>query len=122
MATAKKKTANLEPTLTATPKKKAPAKKAAKKRGGDSTRVQVFKMLAKHPDGLTVADIQKRLELKGKPSFVKHEALRDKPRIKREKHADTRAMLYSLTAAGKAAIEKGTVDSDAAPSSVGAEE
>jgi hypothetical protein len=141
-------TATLQPTLEATPKKAArkdnkgskssPKKKAAKKgakkasakkKGAkvertvtddrDTVRLQVFKLLRKHPNGLTVPQIQEKLGLKGKPAIVKHECLADNPRIRREKHEEPRAMVYMLTARGKKAIEDGTVNSDAPESSAG---
>jgi hypothetical protein len=113
---ATKKKSGTQPTLEATPKKKAAKDKAPAK---ETTREQVFKLLAKHPNGLTMPQIREKLELKKPVSLVKHECLADKPRMKREQHEDSRAMLYSLTAAGKKAIADGTVDSGAAPSSAG---
>src|SRR4051794_41066757 len=92
---------------------------AKKKPAKESTRLRVFKLLAKHPNGLTMPQIREKLELKKPVALVKHESLADKPRMKREQHEDTRAMVYSLTAAGKKAIADGSVDSGAAPSSAG---
>ena len=85
----------------------------------ETVRLRIFKLLKKHPDGLTAAQIVESLGLNKPVPLIKHECMAAKPRMHREKHEDVRAVVYSLTAAGKAAIDKGTVDSEPAPSSVG---
>jgi hypothetical protein len=112
---ATKKKPGTEPSLTVAAKKPATEKAPAK----ETTRLLVFKLLAKHADGLTMPQIKEKLSLKKPVALVKHECLADKPRMKREQHEGSRGMVYSLTAAGKKAITDGSVDSAAAPSSAG---
>lgn len=111
-----------------TPKKtvKAPAKKKAVKKApavarGDSIRLRVFKLLAKNVDGLTGRQIKDRLELSGVPNLLKDEGLADKPRIRRRDLEGVRGVVYQLTAAGKADLEKGKVDENAPTSAAGKE-
>lgn len=105
--------------------KKAAAKGKSKKETkprGESIRLRGFKLLAK--GDLTGAQVKEKLGLSGVPSFLKDEAVIATPRVKRftvpnpETGADGPTH-YTLTAAGKKALEKGTVDSEAAPRSVG---
>lgn len=113
-----KKASVKKPVVVKKSAKKAPAsvKKAA---GGPSIRVRVFNLLAKSIDGLKGSQIQEKLGLKGIPALLKDEGVCDKPRIKRAANPEGRGVLYSLTARGKQAVEKGTVDSDAAKASGG---
>lgn len=103
-------------------------KKAAKGDGGgrmddthDTVRLRVFKLLKKTPNGLTGASIAEKLELRGIPSLLKDEGMSAAPRIKREFIEGTRGAVYSLTAAGKKAVEAGTVNSGAPASASGKE-
>lgn len=112
--------------MPATTSKKAPkksTKKASKKEAtprGDSIRLRVFQLLAKHADGLTGATIQEKLSLSGIPSLLKDEGMRSKaPRIERKVVEGVRGVHYVLTAAGKTALKDGTVDSEAAPKAEG---
>lgn len=112
-------------------KKAAKGAKAVKKEKGtgggrmddthDTVRLRVFKLLKKTPNGLTGAAIAEKLELKGIPSLLKDEGMNAAPRIKREFIEGTRGAVYSLTAAGKKAVEAGTVNSDAPASASGKE-
>lgn len=100
--------------------KPAKAKKASTPRG-DSIRLRTFRLLAKGE--MTGRAVMEKLGLKGVPACLKDEALCDNPRIKRtstptETGADGPTH-YQLTAAGRKALEKGTVDSEAAPRSIG---
>lgn len=100
--------------------KKAAAKKAPVKRG-DTVRLRVFKLLAKGK--FTGKQVMEKLSLTGIPSLLKDEAVCKPPRITRdysprESGAQGPAE-YTLTAAGRKALEKGTVDSEAAPISAG---
>ena len=114
--------------------KKAPAKKAAPKvkktvakakkestPRGPSIRLQVFKLLAKATDGLSGGAIKEKLELGGVPSLLKDEGCAANPRIKRHVNAEGRGVLYLLTAAGKKALEKDTVDSVAPKKAAGSD-
>lgn len=105
--------------------KKAAGKKATKaapkSSGGPSIRERVFALLNKSPNGLTGGQIKDKLGLGGIPSLLKDEGVCDKPRIKRISEEGVRGVLYTLTALGKKAVEKGTVDSEAAPLASGQE-
>lgn len=103
---------------------KAPTKKAAVKKNTEAKetiRSRVFSLLAQHPDGLSGAEIMAELELGGIPALLKDEGIADTPRIKRGKLEGTRGTVYKLTALGKKAVDKGTVDSEAAESAKGKE-
>ena len=129
-----KKAAAKKPTKVAKKKvaKKAPkkaAKKTAKKAvptGGqgdkrDTVRLRMFRLLGKKSDGLTGAAIKEALELGGVPNILKDECMGDPPRIRRLDIEGTRGVVYQLTAAGKKAIENGTVNSGAPESAAGKE-
>lgn len=105
---------------------KKPAKKAAKAKKastprGDSIRLRTFRLLAKGE--MTGRAVMDKLGLKGVPACLKDEALCDNPRIKRTSPPTATGAdgptHYVLTAAGRKALEKGTVDSEAAPRSIG---
>lgn len=101
--------------------KSAPAKaaKAPKEKSGPSIRERVFTLLNKNPNGLSGAQIMEKLSLGGIPALLKDEGIAATPRIKRQIVEGTRGCTYILTAAGKKAVEKGTVDSEAAESAKG---
>lgn len=98
----------------------APTKKKATSAEG-TIRSRVFHLLQMNPQGLTGGQVMGKLSLSGIPALLKDEGVRDNPRIKRETQEGVRGVLYLLTAAGKKAVEKGTVDSDAAEPSGGKE-
>ena len=95
--------------------KKAPKAKKQPKARGESIRLRGFKLLAKGE--LTGAQVKEGLGTSGIPNLLKDEALCKPPRIAR--NTDKGPTLYSLTAAGRKALDEGTVDSDAAARSVG---
>jgi hypothetical protein len=97
--------------------KKAPAKKTEGDRG-PTARERTFRLLAK-TGGMTGPAIKEKLALSGVPSFLKDELFGAKPRIRRTTEEGTRGVIYQLTAAGKADLEKGTVDANAPESSAG---
>jgi hypothetical protein len=102
--------------------KKSPKKAAVKKastRTEKTIRSKVFDLLNRNSDGLTGAQIKEKLELSGVPNLLKDEGLSSKPRIRRSAIEGVRGVVYQLTAAGKHAIENGTVDSDAPESAAG---
>ncbi len=99
--------------------KKTAAKKTESKRTGPTIRSQVFTLLAKHSDGYTGAQIMEKLNLKGIPALLKDEGVSATPRIKRASVEGVRGVVYQLTAAGRKAVEKDTVDSDAPESASG---
>lgn len=80
----------------------------------DSKRVRLFKLLAKYPNGLNNADIREKMETDAIAAMCRDEAVfgRLKVLIPEEgKHGKR----FVLSAKGKQALEKGTVDSNAAP-------
>ena len=108
--------------------KGSPAKRPAKKTGKgskasangkphkDSKRVRLFKLLAKgqYTDGLTGSLIRTKLETDSICSILKDECLSPTPRIKRRPPVEGEiGHRFSLTAAGRAALEKVTIDSNA---------
>lgn len=102
--------------------KKAPAKatingKSATKRSDKTTRLRIFEALAKAPDGLTAAQLRKKLATTSVCALLKAECLRTgRPRLKRMvplEDAKVKGNRFALTAAGKAALTAGTVDSGA---------
>ena len=95
--------------------KKAGKAKKQREARGESIRLRGFKLLAKGE--LTGAQVRDALSASGVPNFLKDESLRDKPRIAR--NTDKGPTLYSLTAAGRKALDEGTVDAEAAARSVG---
>jgi len=108
--------------------KKKGAKKAAKKQreGGrmddshDTIRLRIFKLLKKNPNGQTGSQIAEKLELSGIPNLLRDEGIvASPPRIKREEIEGQRGVVYSLTAAGKKALENGTVNSGAPGAATG---
>lgn len=125
-----KKKAAAKPAKKKVAKKKV-AKKVAKKKSTatgegkgrmDDThvtiRLRMFKLLAK--GGQTGAKIAEKLELSGIPNILRDEGIMaNPPRIKREMIEGTRGVVYSLTAAGKKALEKGTVNSEAPAAATG---
>jgi hypothetical protein len=88
------------------------AKKGADKAPRVTLRDKVFAILAKAGEtGLTFSAICEKTG--GKATFVKAECESDKPRMKKLEFEDQRAVSYTLTAAGRKAIENGTVNSGA---------
>lgn len=118
---AKKPAPKTAPKPVKTPKKPtAPPKGKAEANGrGPSIRLRTFQLLAKSADGLTGREIMEKLGLSGIPALLKDEGCSDQPRIRREVAAEGRAVVYKLTAAGKKAVEKDTVDSEPAPKASG---
>lgn len=131
-APAKKRTAK-KPAKVAKKKtaKKVAKKKAAKKSGEprgrmddshDTIRLRMFKLLKKHPNGLMGGEVMTKLELTGIPNLLRDEGIvASPPRIKRELEEGKRGVVYTLTAAGKKALENGTVNSGAPGSAKGLE-
>jgi len=98
-----------------------PEPKKASVPRGDSIRLRTFQLLNKHPNGLTGAQIKERLELGGIPSLLKDEGCAATPRIKRQTQENVRGVVYVLSAAGRKALEKDTVDSDTPEKAAGQE-
>lgn len=110
------------PAPAAAPAKKVPPKKAPSLTAdGLTLRAAVFGMLNGAADGMTGSAIMEKLGKAGEPAytFIKDEGCSDAPRIARVTQEGVRGAVYKLTAAGKAAVKAGTVDSEAAPMSTG---
>lgn len=78
-------------------------------------------MLYKAKDGMSGSELKDALSTPSVPMFLKDEGICDNPRIKRVKVEGVRGVKYMLTARGRKAVEKDTVDSEAAASSSGQE-
>ena len=87
-----------------------------------SVRLRVFKLLAKTVGGMSNGDLNEKLGVNATMYVLKSECLRDKsPRLKRTFPEGSKGAVYEITAAGRKALEAGTVDSEAAPSAAGKE-
>lgn len=97
-------------------KEEATPKKAS---GKETIRTRLFKLLAKHTDGLSGRTVMEKLGLSGVPAILKDEGICEKPRIRRLVSEEARGVVYVLTALGKKDLEAGKVDDNAAPASKG---
>jgi hypothetical protein len=113
-APVKAKPAARKPAAKKAPAKAAPAKKPAANgtAKADSKRVRLFKLLAKYPQ-LGNAAIREKLGTDSIAATCRDEAVYG--RLRAEKLEGETGLRFSLTARGKKALEKGTVDSDKAP-------
>lgn len=127
--------AEVKPPKAAKKAARKPAKKAAKKKvakkaksvkakkastpRGESIRSKVFRLINKHANGLTGAQIVEKLSLQGVPKLLKDEGVCDNPRIKRLDIEGVRGVTYQLTARGKKHVAEDKVDVEAAPDCAG---
>lgn len=98
-----------------------PANPKSKPAEGPSKRLRLFTLLAKcpNPHGMTAATIRKKLQTSSICAILKAECMADQPRIRRyvpEEGQERHGYSFGLTARGRKALDKGTVDQDA-PSS-----
>jgi hypothetical protein len=91
--------------------------------GKESKRLRLFKLLNEveadrkrrglSPRGLNNGKIRASLKTESVAALCRDEAVAG--RLKVLRHEDGRGMFFCLSAAGRKALEKGTVDSEAAP-------
>ena len=82
---------------------------------GPTQRLRIFQLLAATPS--TGREVALHLGAKSIPMILKDEGVCPTPRIQRAAVVGKKGVVYSLTAAGLAALEAGEVDENAAPSS-----
>lgn len=90
----------------------------APKSGKESKRLRLFKLLAKYPAGLGNAKIREKLDTDSIARICRDEAVAGRLKVTVAPEGE-QGKRFTLSAAGKKALEKGTVDSNAAPVSEG---
>lgn len=91
----------------------ANGKPAASTKAVKSKRLRLFELLAKKPGGLGNAEIRAALNTESIASICRDEAIAG--RLKATVEEGRTGKIFSLSASGRKALEKGTVDSAAAP-------
>jgi hypothetical protein len=101
-------------TKTTKPAAEKNGKPASAKSTAKSKRLRLFELLEKNPAGLGNADIRAKLKTEVIAAICRDEAVAGRLKVLVPPEGKT-GKLFALSAAGRKSLEKGTVDSEAAP-------
>lgn len=79
----------------------------------ESKRLRLFKLLARHPDGLLNCEIRRLLQNDTVAAMCRDETMHGRFRV--TKMEDDRGMRFLLSQKGRRALDEGTVDTQAPP-------